>query len=149
MSTSLRLCAAAVILWMHTPSLPAHAGADIAPAGMKEIPAGIYRPLFVRPDEAKEVPVGAFLVGIHPVTNAEFLEFVRENPKWQRSAVKRLFTDKGYLQHWQGDLDVGGEVTERAQQPVTNVSWFAAKAYCGWKGGRLPTTAEWEMLGAA
>ena len=117
------------------------------PEGFVPIPAGVYRPLFRGENDAAEIPVRAFSISIAPVTNGEFLEFVSANPKWQRSKVKRLFADESYLKHWAGDTDLGARCD--ARQPATWVSWFAAKAYASWKGGRLPTTAEWEMVAAA
>jgi formylglycine-generating enzyme required for sulfatase activity len=113
---------------------------------MAAIPEGNYRPLFRGEKDAKEIGVAAFQLDVRPVTNGEFLAFVRENPKWQRSQVKRLFADERYLSHWSGDLELG---SARAEQPVTNVSWFAAKAFAASRGKRLPTTAEWELAAAA
>lgn len=116
---------------------------------MALVPAGIYRPLFRGPDDLKEVPVNAFLLDQAPVSNGEFLEFVRAYPKWRRSQVKRLFADPAYLAHWAGDADLGSNADTLAAQPVVNVSWFAAKSYAAWRGKRLPTTAEWELAASA
>src|SRR5687767_1531017 len=71
-----------------------------AAPGMAIIPAASYRPFFRSDSEAKEVSVKAFALDIHPVTNADFLDFVRANPRWRRSQVKRLFADQNYLEHW-------------------------------------------------
>lgn len=126
----------------------ASADTSSIPAGMAQVPAGIYRPLFRGPDDLKEVPVAAFRLDVTPVSNGEFLAFVRANPKWRRSQVKRLFADPAYLAHWAGDTDLGPEAGT-AERPVVSVSWFAAKAYAAWLGKRLPTTAEWELAAAA
>jgi formylglycine-generating enzyme required for sulfatase activity len=117
------------------------------PAGMVRVPVGAYRPPFRNENDPREVAVAAFYIDVFPVTNGEFLEFVRANPRWQRSQVKRLFADGNYLKHWAGDLDLGAHTL--TNQPVTWVSWFAAKACAAWKGRRLPTTAEWEYVAAA
>jgi formylglycine-generating enzyme required for sulfatase activity len=84
---------------------------------------------------------------ILPVSNGDLLEFVRLQPRWRRSQVKRIFADESYLKSWAGDLDPGANAP--ANVPVTEVSWFAAKAYAQWKGERLPSVAEWEYAAAA
>ncbi len=117
-----------------------------ASAEMVTVPAGEYRALLREAGEPAGVAVAAFELDERPVTNAEFLEFVAANPKWQRSRVSRLFADTGYLAHWAGDLDLGERAP--ADSPVVRVSWFAARAYATWKGKRLPTTAEWERAAA-
>lgn len=125
---------------------PARA-ASPPPAGMARIPAGSYRPLFRALTDLREIPVKSFALDVLPVSNGDFLKFVRANPRWRKSEVKRLFADASYLKHWTGDLDPGSNAP--ANVPVTYVSWFAAKAYAQWQGKRLPTVAEWEHAAAA
>jgi formylglycine-generating enzyme required for sulfatase activity len=117
------------------------------PRDMVCVSNGIFKPLFRSVTETPEVPVKSFLLDIEPVTNEKFLEFVRANPQWRRSQVKRIFADENYLECWAADLEPGPSAQPR--QPVTFVSWFAAKAYARWAGKRLPTLAEWELAAAA
>ncbi|HMJ91121.1 MAG TPA: hypothetical protein VK530_14960 [Candidatus Acidoferrum sp.] len=49
------------------------------PHGMVLVPAGHYAPLFHTKKEPKQIPVPAFLLDVIPVTNGEFLDFVRVN----------------------------------------------------------------------
>lgn len=98
-------------------------------------------------EDRATVELAGYRLDRHPVTNADFLEFVRTHPQWQRDRIARLFADPQYLTHWQGPTELGAEA--RPLQPVTRVSWFAAKAYCESRGERLPTWYEWEYAAAA
>jgi formylglycine-generating enzyme required for sulfatase activity len=81
------------------------------------------------------------------VSNAGFLLFVTAQPEWRRSQRRALFADEHYLRHWAGDLELGADAPPEA--PVTNVSWFAARAYLKAQGKRLPTEDEWEFAARA
>lgn len=45
---------------------------------------------------------------------------------------------------WRQPEGPGSNLTERASEPVTHISWDDAHAYCAWRNARLPTEAEWE-----
>jgi formylglycine-generating enzyme required for sulfatase activity len=121
--------------------------ADSAPAGMARVPDGIWRPLMRSAGEPETIAVKSFWLDRLPVSNREFLKFVRKNDAWQRSHVKPVFADGFYLKNWESDLLPGKNVNLDA--PVTFVSWFAARAYARWAGKRLPNIAEWEHAAAA
>jgi formylglycine-generating enzyme required for sulfatase activity len=117
------------------------------PAGMALVGSGVYRPLYPASPSEREVFVRAFWLDTKPVTNADFLAFVRKNPGWRRDRVKRLFADEHYLGHWALADALGKTAPPKA--PVTEVSWFSAKAYCAAKGARLPNEREWELAALA
>jgi formylglycine-generating enzyme required for sulfatase activity len=108
---------------------------------------GRFESVLPQPDKSASASVKRFALDRRPVTNGEFLAFVDSHPEWRRDAIAPLFADAGYLSHWAGPTDLGAAV--RAAQPVTRVSWFAAKAYCEARGARLPTWNEWEYAAAA
>jgi len=88
------------------------------------------------PNAGKVVTVetDSFLIDRYPVTNEQFLRFIRET---------RYIPDDttNYLRHWEMGLPAAGQ----ERYPVVWVSLEDARAYALWAGKRLPAEAEWQL----
>ncbi len=115
--------------------------AEPLPAGMVEVKAGAYKLFYKEKDQKEFAPVSSFFIDKFPVTNKDYLEFVKKNPEWKKAAVPTVFATTNYLQGWPNaeTIPAGKE-----SYPVVSVSWFAARKYCESKGKRLLTVNEWE-----
>ena len=60
-------------------------------AEMVKIEGGSYRPLYLKKDTSL-IKVKPFQLDKYPVTNAEFAEFLKTHPQWQKtkSALNKL-----------------------------------------------------------
>ena len=114
--------------------------------GWVKLPGGAFRSA-LKYEDAREVKIAPFELQKRPVTNAEFLAFVQSHPKWRRDQAASVLAEPRYLSHWAGPTTLGDDALPG--QPVVQVSWFAASAYCEAQGGRLPTWSEWEYAAAA
>jgi len=120
----------------------AAAGADYV-----SLPGGTFASVLPADAKSADVYVAPFQLRREPVTNAEFLTFVTAHPEWRRDNVARVFAEPRYLSHWAAADALGANA--QPTQPVTQVSWFAAQAYCESEGARLPSWSEWEFAAAA
>jgi formylglycine-generating enzyme required for sulfatase activity len=111
------------------------------------IPKGSITPLYPPAAGVTKLDVAAFYLMTRPVTNGEFRAFVERAPNYRRDRIARVFAESRYLAGWAGPLELGGRV--RPAQPVTEVSWYAARSFCRALGMRLPLAAEWELAAAA
>jgi formylglycine-generating enzyme len=121
--------------------------AAVAAEAWASIAGGPFKSALRYEDEPAGTRVAPFELMKQPVTNGEYLEFVRRNPAWRRGTMPVALAEARYLSHWKGPTEPGpGALADR---PVTWVSWFAARAYCTARQARLPSWREWEIAAAA
>lgn len=105
------------------------------------VPAGEYSPAVLLDDSVESLTMPAFKMDATPVSYAQYQQFVVQHEKWRRDRIAAIFHDGRYLSDWPAADQIPAGAAQRA---VTQVSWFAARAYCTAQGGRLPTLDEWE-----
>ncbi len=110
---------------LHRAPIPARID-DLVP-----VPGGVYR--LGEPGEEREVALGAFLIGRHPVTNGQLRAFARAG---------------GHA--LAPDLAARAAAEVLAEHPATGLTFAQARALCRWAAEatgrpmRLPTGDEWE-----
>jgi formylglycine-generating enzyme required for sulfatase activity len=117
----------------------------------------------------RPVSLSAYVIDVHPVTNADFAEFVRATgyvteaerygtsfvfhaqvppDRYEELVIDTLAATPWWClvrgASWRAPEGPESTTNERMTHPVVHVSWNDAMAYAAWSGASLPTEAQWE-----
>ncbi|MDZ4768191.1 MAG: bifunctional serine/threonine-protein kinase/formylglycine-generating enzyme family protein [Chloroflexota bacterium] len=116
----------------------------LIPAGCFTMGSAPARDLDAADDElpAREVCLSAVWTDVYEVTHSDYQAFVDaggySDPSFWTTEGFAWLTSTGFASAEDRAAVLDG------REPRINLSWYEADAYARWRGGRLPTEAEWE-----
>ena len=115
------------------------------PGGEHAIGAGPAAEGFAYDNERPRhtVELGEFEIDRTPVTNADYMRFLEENPQAEPPMYWERDGEGGWVR-----TAMGRRQPVDPRLPVIHVSWHEADAFARWAGKRLPTEFEWEAAAA-
>ncbi|MGI0062319.1 MAG: SUMF1/EgtB/PvdO family nonheme iron enzyme, partial [Nitrosotalea sp.] len=103
-----------------------------------------------------KVYLNPYRMDVFPITNGDYLKFMESGGYEDFRFWLADGWDQVKKNNWNAPLywekdgntwtrnDFRGKLAINQNEPVCNVSYYEAYAYCRWAGKRLPTEAEWE-----